>query len=88
MPGISSGVRARSACLTTEEMVSSWLLISCSAPAPLPIWSAFTCPVTISTGEEQAYAVESPAAAFSSPGPGTTMLVPMRPVVRAKPSAM
>ena len=35
------------------------------------------------TGDEAAYAVESAAVAFSSPGPGTTMHAPIFPVVRA-----
>jgi len=40
-------------------------------------------PATQSTGDEQAYAVASAALAFKSPGPGTTMQVPIFPVVRA-----
>ena len=47
-----------------------------------------TCPEIISTGDDAAYAVLSPAVVFSSPGPGTTRPTPYPPPALAYPSAM
>ncbi len=69
-------------------MASSWLSSSWSTPIFLPIWLRGICPAIISTGEEAAYAVFSPAAALSRPGPGTATATPMPPPARAYPSAM
>ena len=64
-------------------MASSWLSSSWSTPSFLPIWWRGICPAIIRTRDEAEYAVFSPAAAFSRPGPGTATATPMPPPARA-----
>ena len=77
------GVIARAACFVTCRIIPIWSWISCSIPRPWSITSDRICPVTHSTGEWQAYAVDSAAVAFSSPGPGTIAQTPSLPETRA-----
>jgi hypothetical protein len=49
----------------------------------LPISRESICPASSSTREFAEYAVASPARAFSTPGPGTTIATPGVPVLRA-----
>ena len=73
----------RSAHLTKVRSVASWSGISCRWPRPLPRNCVGTWPVRHSTGSFDPNAVSSAAPALSTPGPGTTLNTPGRPVERA-----
>ncbi len=81
--GAASGYSMRSAHLTNVRSVASWSGISCRWPRPLPRKFVGTCPVRHSTGSLQPNAVSSAALALSTPGPGTTLNTPGRPLERA-----
>ena len=81
-PGMSSGLVACALRPITPSSTACWSGSSCSTPRPRPRSPAGTCPTRHSTREPHAYAVASPAAAFSKPGPGTTAHTPTLPVTR------
>jgi hypothetical protein len=69
--------------LVTGAIASIWSLTSCSTPTSRPMFRFGTWPQSMRTGDDAEYAVESPAAALSRPGPGTTSAVPKPPPARA-----
>ena len=81
--GTSPAFTTRAAHFVTDFTASSWSSISCSIPRFTPMRSRGICPATSSTGDDAEYAVDSPEVAFSTPGPGTTIAVPMPPPARA-----
>ena len=70
----------RSDHFVSPRRVASWSGSSCRMPRPRPILYDWMLPVTQSTGALAPYAVHRAALALSTPGPGTQVNAPTRPV--------
>jgi hypothetical protein len=81
--GASDGRSILAVHFTSGRSAPSWSESSCRWPRPRPRKALGTWPVMHSTGALQPMAVQSAAAVFRTPGPGTTEKTPGRPVERA-----
>ncbi len=78
--GTSEGSTTVEAHLVNEDTVACWSGISCRCPMPRPMnWVGISL-VTHTVGVLVASEVNMPAPALSTPGPGTTLNTPGRPV--------
>ena len=78
--GTSAGSVTVHADLVNEATVACWSGISCRWPIPLPMNSVGISLVRHTVGVLVASEVSMPAPALSTPGPGTTLNTPGRPV--------